>query len=273
MPFSTVVLGGGTKQPRPRLWRRAGRRPEPRTRSTMTPLVRSSRRVLTVCCAASSLVVLAACNSNEDTPTGAGGSSSRLVFASSRDNPATFELDLYTVNADGSDLRRMTQSPGDDGEPTWSTKRRIAFTSLRDGNNETYSMNADGSDVQRLTNNTANDQQPSWSPDGAHIAFASNRDGNFEIYVMNADGTNQVRLTTEPSSVENGPRWSPDGSRIAFQLRPRWQLRDLHDEREWHSADATDEQPWRRSVLGLGSRRDSGSPSIRSATATSRSTR
>jgi len=95
----------------------------------MTPLVRSSRRVFTVWCAASSLLVATACSNDENTPTGAGGSSSRLVFASSRDNPATFELDLYTVNADGSDVRRITTSPGDDGEPTWSTTGRIAFTS------------------------------------------------------------------------------------------------------------------------------------------------
>src|SRR5262249_10345120 len=122
----------------------------------MTPLVLRSRRALMVFCASSSLVVLAACDNDENNPTGTGGSSSRLVFASSRDDPVTFELDLYSVNADGSDLRRLTLSPGDDAEPTWSTKGRIAFTSSRDGNTEIYSMNADGSDVQRLTNNTAN---------------------------------------------------------------------------------------------------------------------
>ena len=131
----------------------------------MTPLVCSSRRVFTVCCAASSLVGLAACNSDEDTPTGTGGSSSRLVFASSRDNPATFELDLYTVNPDGSDLRRITQSPGDDGEPTWSAKGRIAFTSSRDGNNEIYTMADDGSDIVRVTSSPdAFDVFAAWRP-------------------------------------------------------------------------------------------------------------
>jgi WD40 repeat protein len=92
---------------------------------------------------------------------------------------------------------------------------RIAFTSLRDGNNEIYVMNADGSGVTRLTNNPAIEYAPAGSLDGRSIAFMSRRDGNFEIYVMNADGSGQTRLTNSTAD-DWDPAWSPDGRRIAF---------------------------------------------------------
>src|SRR5215204_1250161 len=180
----------------------------------MPQLVRSARCAIIAISAPLALMLVSACNDDDD-PTGTGGNSTQLVFASDRDNAAAGTLDVYTANADGSDVRRLTTTPGDDGEPVWSSTGRIAFTSSRDGNDEIYSMNADGSDVKRLTNNTAADGLPAWSPNGSRIAFTSNRDGNLEIYVMNADGTNQTRLTNSPAT-ETGARWSPNGSRIAF---------------------------------------------------------
>ncbi len=74
------------------------------------------------------------------------------------------------------------------GAPAWSPDgQKIAFASVRDGNQEIYVMNADGSGQQRLTRNTAGDYAPAWSPDGRKIAFVSQRDGhvNHEIYLMN----------------------------------------------------------------------------------------
>ncbi|MEJ7862325.1 MAG: Calx-beta domain-containing protein, partial [Pyrinomonadaceae bacterium] len=92
---------------------------------------------------------------------------------------------------------------------------KIAFTSVRDGNEEIYAMNADGSEQTRLTNNAAADGSPAFSPDGSKIAFASDRDGNAEIYVMNADGSGQTRLTNNAAG-DVYPAFSPDGSKIAF---------------------------------------------------------
>src|SRR5687767_6247563 len=126
---------------------------------------------------------LAACDDDDDAPTGTG-SSSRLAFTSDREGG---NFDIYSANADGSDVRRLTTSAGEDSDASWSTSVRIAFTSNRAANTEIYTMSADGSDARRLTNNTVRDELPVWSPDGSRIAFASNRDGNFEIYVMNAD--------------------------------------------------------------------------------------
>jgi Tol biopolymer transport system component len=127
--------------------------------------------------------------------------------------------DLYMVNADSSNLRRLTDDSADGNSAAWSPNgKKIAFASKRAGNTDIYIMSADKSNLVQLTSNVGKlNGGPSWSPDGKKIAFVSNRDGHFaQIYVMNADGSNQTRLTNN-SAAEFGPEWSPDGKRIIFE--------------------------------------------------------
>ena len=136
----------------------------------------------------------------------------RIAFASNKDG----NYEIYTMNADGSGVKRLSYHPADDLSPSWSPDgSRIAFASDRDGNGAIYTMNADGSDVTRLTNNSFSDWTPSWSPDGSRIAFVSHRNGNWEIYAMNADGYGAARLTVNFAN-DTFPSWSPNGRRIAF---------------------------------------------------------
>ena len=135
-----------------------------------------------------------------------------IAFCSSRNG----SLDIYTMQADGSNLVQLTHNPSSEWSLDWSPDgRRIAFCSDRDGNDEIYVMEADGSNVVRLTHNNFSDCDPAWSPDGRWIAFFSERDQDEEIYVMEADGSNLVQLTHN-STHDRSPDWSPDGSRIAF---------------------------------------------------------
>ena len=115
-----------------------------------------------------------------------------IAFSSARDDS---DFDIYTMNASGTGVVRLTTAQGADINPTWSAFRGISFQSNRDGNDEVYSMAINGSSQTRLTNNPELDIDPAQSSDGARIAFATARDGNLEIYLMNADGTGLVRLT------------------------------------------------------------------------------
>ena len=159
----------------------------------------------------------------------------QIAFVSERDGNS----EIYMMDADGSNQRRLTNHPDRDFSPSWSPDgKRIAFVSNRDGHAnirgwltyEIYVMDANGENQQNLTNDPSNDRSPSWSPDGKRIVFSSDRDNdrdhNIEIYMMDADGDNQERLTNNLTE-DQYPSWSPDGKRIAFSAR-----RDGHFENE-----------------------------------------
>lgn len=130
--------------------------------------------------------------------------------------------------ADGSDPSGKGPFARHGVEPAQSPDgRRIAFTSIRDGNAEVYVMDADGSGARNLTRHPAHDSAPAWSPDGTRILFVSDRNGdreqcrgcgyyNVDIYVMDADGSSVQQLTFDPGMGAGTPAWSPDGRAIAF---------------------------------------------------------
>ena len=73
------------------------------------------------------------------------------------------QKDIFVMNADGSDVQQLTDSPGKDEGPVWSPDgTKIAFSSDRDGQQEIYVMGADGSDPRRLTDNPARDESADW---------------------------------------------------------------------------------------------------------------
>ncbi|HVF88396.1 MAG TPA: hypothetical protein VM866_12445, partial [Pyrinomonadaceae bacterium] len=73
----------------------------------------------------------------------AAAESGKIVFYSQRDNSAG---EIYTINADGSNVTRLTDNVFEDLYPAWSPDgAKIVFESARDGSNEIYLMNADGS--------------------------------------------------------------------------------------------------------------------------------
>ncbi|HQU81902.1 MAG TPA: LpqB family beta-propeller domain-containing protein [Pyrinomonadaceae bacterium] len=136
----------------------------------------------------------------------------QIVFVSNRDG----NQEIYKMNADGSNVTRLTNNTFAESDPQWSPDgTKIAFASARDGNSEIYVMNADGSNQTRVTNNTVFDTEPTWSPDSTKLAFQSLRSGNRDIYAVNADGSNELRLTTS-TGQDILPKWSPNGAQIVF---------------------------------------------------------
>jgi Tol biopolymer transport system component len=124
-----------------------------------------------------------------------------------------FESEVYAINVDGTQEKRLKNSPGLDAFPSWLPGgKRVAFVTDRDGNWEIYTMNPDGTDQRRLTNTPEDESSPTYSPDGQKIAYVTEPVGtNPEISVMSADGSGRKRLASG-----NWPSWSPDGERVSY---------------------------------------------------------
>ena len=142
----------------------------------------------------------------------------KIVFVSNRDG----NDEIYTCNADGSNVTRLTNDPAADGQPVWSPDgTRIAFIKTDYtymGN--IYIMNADGSNpVQKTFSGQC--IHPSWSPDGNKIAYCGNQ-WNYSIEIVDLTSGSVSTLywygsvVTFGSSVDPSPAWSPDGTKIAF---------------------------------------------------------
>jgi len=136
-----------------------------------------------------------------------------VAFNTMRDGNA----EIYVMDPNGDDPRRITEHPATDVDPAISPDGRdIVFTSNRTGNNDIFIVGSHGGATVNLTEHPANDGWARWSPNGRQIVFHSNRDGNFEIYVMDADGRSPTRVTSYPG-IDQFPDWSPNGKDIVFR--------------------------------------------------------
>lgn len=125
--------------------------------------------------------------------------------------------DIYLYDVKSGSTTRLTDSSGDNSEPTFSPDgQTIAFVSTRDGNEDIYTMARTGSSVSRLTNNSAADNQPAYAPDG-HIFFRSTRNGgSAKIYSMNSSGQESgLTQVTSGSGEDQSPAVSSTG-KLAF---------------------------------------------------------
>lgn len=126
---------------------------------------------------------------------------------------------VYTMNADGSNLLTVAGRDGSEFDGAWSPDgRQIAYRDSRRGINEDdeiYIVASDGSSARNLTNNPANDWGPDWSPDGEWIAFNSDRDGGpLSGYLVRPDGSDLRPIDT--GAWLEYPSFSPDGRSLAF---------------------------------------------------------
>jgi TolB protein len=139
----------------------------------------------------------------------------RIAFSSTRDGNA----DIYVMNADGSELQRLTDHPAIDVSPTWSpTGRELAFTSDRSGSPQIYTMDRDGLNVTRISKAGSYNAEPAWSPSTqfSEIAYASRVEGGvFDIVVLDLL-TKQVRQLTSQRSLNESPSWAPNGRHLVF---------------------------------------------------------
>lgn len=137
-------------------------------------------------------------------------------------------LEIYLMNADGTEPTPLTNNTASDRGPKWAPDgTKIVFESNRDGNWDIYVVSAtDGSGQINLTNDGAEDANPSWSPDGGMVAFTRMRLAkgaaapHFQIFSMKADGTLQTQLTF-PSHLEEVNTYPSWGRTVTQSPRSR----------------------------------------------------
>lgn len=136
----------------------------------------------------------------------------KIAFAGTVEDPQN--MDIYVMNSNGSQVRRLTSHPEADTSPEWSPDgERITFISSRGGmSSDIYVMRADGSEQIPLTFDWHMQSSPTWSPDGSTIAFVSNHEtaSKGEVYRMRIGGSVLARITAD-SWAYNSVDWSPDG--------------------------------------------------------------
>jgi TolB protein len=142
---------------------------------------------------------------------------SKMLFSSTLDGRYT---QIYIANADGSGIRRLSESRAIEMEPKVNPKTGadVVFVSGRGGPQQIYRMNLDGAGVERLTDGTGEAANPAWHPDGQIIAFKWTRGfapGNWNIFIMDVATRETAQLTHGAGRNEN-PSWAPDGRHLVF---------------------------------------------------------
>ncbi len=135
----------------------------------------------------------------------------RIAYSSSKAGSP----DLYTMDADGRNARRITTDPGAESEPVWTPDgARLVYTaSARAGVPQLMVVHADGSEPRALTSSGGGNRDPDVSPDGRRAVFVSLRDGNPELYEVDLDG-GEARRLTKTGDRESSPHYLPSGDLI-----------------------------------------------------------
>ncbi len=126
---------------------------------------------------------------------------------------------IYLVNPDGSNLRRVSRGNSIDTEPAFSPDGRfLYFTSDRGGTAQIYRMRLDSdAPAERITFNASFNGRPQVSPDGKTLLFVTRREGLFRIAVMNLASREEILISDGPK--DDSPSFAPNGRWIIYSSR------------------------------------------------------
>lgn len=135
-------------------------------------------------------------------------------------NPSAL-IDIYIMDADGSNVKRLTHTKTYDGGPFFSPDgRRIVWRRFSDNGRdaEIFTMNIDGSDQKQITRLSVMSWAPFYHPSGEYIIFATNVHGhrNFELYIVDTDGKKEPVRVTDKEGFDGLPVFTPDGNYLTW---------------------------------------------------------
>lgn len=135
-------------------------------------------------------------------------------------DPSYF-CELYIMDADGSNVKRLTNYDGYDGGPFFSPdgERVIWRRFTPDGHQaDVFTMKLDGTDLRKITSFESMSWAPYFHPSGEYIAFASNKYGygNFEVFIVDKLGEKEPVRVTDTDGFDGLPVFHPGGDKLVW---------------------------------------------------------
>ncbi|VAX11645.1 tolB protein precursor, periplasmic protein involved in the tonb-independent uptake of group A colicins [hydrothermal vent metagenome] len=136
-------------------------------------------------------------------------------------NDQSHFMEIYIMDADGANVRRLTDVPGYDGGPFFSPdgKQIVWRRFTPDGTTaEIWTMNIDGTNQRQITYLKAMSWAPFFHPSGDYIIFATNLHGygNFELYMVALKGSSKPVRVTNTEGFDSLPVFTPDGKSLSW---------------------------------------------------------
>jgi tricorn protease len=147
----------------------------------------------------------------------------RQPTISSKNIVFVYADDLWLVDRDGGDAKRLTSHEGTESFPHFSPDgSKVAFSAQYDGNTDVFVVNTEGGEPKRLTFHPDADVVQGWTPDGK-ILFRSGRDGVptmiNHFFTINTEGGNETKLPIPQASFGD---MSDDGNYVAYTPITFW---------------------------------------------------
>jgi Tol biopolymer transport system component len=137
----------------------------------------------------------------------------RIAFSSTRGGGGN--IDIFVMNADGSNIARLTDHRAVEQDPTWAADgQSVFFTGERDGRGEIYRVWLADRRVERMTSGIDRAIMPAASPDGKYLAFAGQTIMSFQIHLMDLATGKTTQITSGGGACR--PGWAPDSQEVAF---------------------------------------------------------
>ncbi len=140
-----------------------------------------------------------------------------IVFTSYRGISFLDDSDIWILNSDGSNLKKIIRRPSLQFLPDISENgKELVFVNVLEwAGHEIYKLNMETKDYTQLTENRSHDTAPVFAGDTGMIVYSSNADNNYDIWIMDRFGRDRLNLTHRPA-FDSCPVVTKDGKTIFF---------------------------------------------------------